>query len=417
MGHPGGEIGDWYLAPMASEIATTPVSEVDFGLDLGPDDIRLPGAALHRELARIRRAHRLAPVNFGGIPMQLVTRFADVEACFRDDEGLPAGPTYAMTVEPCQGVTFESLDGDEHHALRDLTTRGLRRRPVERYAQAGLADLCDSVIDRFADRGRADLVASFTSVFPFLVFADRMGLPFDAADRFMGWAFDILSYPIAPEAGLAAAAELTEYLEPVLETRHRAPTDDLLSSMCTASRSGRTLTDEEIRNHVLALFSAGATTTYHGLGNTLFALLTHRGAVGALRNDNDLVHAAIDEMLRWEPPLALLPRLASRDVEVAGFDVPAGTMLLFGIASANRDPDVHERPDEFDIGRQPTRVLTFGLGSHHCPGSHLAKAQIAIAVQRLLDRLPELCLADPASAAPTGTVMRGPRSLEVTWRT
>lgn len=402
---------------MPAALSTTPVSDVDFGLDLGPGDVRLPGAALHRELARLRGAHRLAPVDFGGIPMQLVTRFADLEACFRDDEGLPAGPTYAMTVEPCQGVTFESLDGPEHHALRDLTTRGLRRRPVERYAQDRFAPLCDAVIDRFVDRGRADLVEAFTSVFPFLVLADRMGLPFDAADRFMGWAFDILSYPIAPEPGLAAAAELTEYLEPVLRARREVATDDLLSSMCTAARSGRTLTDPEIRSHVLALFSAGATTTYHGLGNTLYALLTHPAAVDALRSDSSLAGAAIDEMLRWEPPLALLPRLVPHDVEVAGFDVPAGTMLLFGIASANRDPDVHERPDEFDIGRHPTRVLTFGLGSHHCPGSHLARAQIAVAVQRLLDRLPELRLTEPDAAAPTGTVMRGPRSLDATWRT
>jgi cytochrome P450 len=401
---------------MPPTLSVTPVSDVDFGLDLGPGDSRLPGAELHRELARLRNAHRLAPVDFGGIPMQLVTRFADLEACFRDDEGLPAGPTYAMTVEPCQGVTFESLDGPEHHVLRDLAARGLRRRPVEQYAREGLAALCDTVIDRFAGRGRADLIADFTSVFPFLVFADRMGLPFDAADQFMRWAFDILSYPIAPEPGVLAAAELTEYLEPVLQARRQTPSDDLLSSMCTAERSGRTLTDEEIRSHVRALFSAGATTTYHGLGNTLYALLTHPAAVDALRNDGGLVHAAIDEMLRWEPPLALLPRLAPRDVEVAGFDVPAGTMLLFGIASANRDPDVHKRPDEFDIGRHPTRVLTFGLGSHHCPGSHLAKAQIAVAVQRLLERLPDLTLIDPEAAAPTGTVMRGPRTLDVAWR-
>jgi cytochrome P450 len=395
---------------------TTPVSEVDFGLDLSPDDARLPGEALHRELARLRERHRLAAVDFGGIVMQLVTRFDDLDACFRDDEGLPAGPTYAMTVEPCQGVTFESLDGPEHHALRDLTTRGLRRRPVERYAASGLASLCDAVIDRFADRCEADLVAEFTAVFPFLVFADRMGLPFDAADRFMGWAFDILSYPVAPEPGVVAAADLTAYLEPVLQARRAVPTDDLLSSMCTAEREGRRLTDEEIRSHVRALFSAGATTTYHGLGNTLYALLTHPDAIEALRDDGHLVHAAVDEMLRWEPPLALLPRLAPHDVEVAGAFVPAGTMVLFGIASANRDPAVHARPDVFDIERRPSRVLTFGFGSHHCPGSHLAKAQIAVAVQRLLERLPDLTLTDAAGTAPTGTVMRGPRTLPVRWR-
>jgi cytochrome P450 len=214
-------------------VLTEPASSVDFGLDLRPGDPRLPGPALHAELTRLREAHRLAPVNFGGVLMHLVTRFDDLDACFRDDEGLPAGPTYAMSVEPCQDVTFESLDGPEHHALRDLATRGLRSRPTTRYANTALPPLVDSVIDRFVDQREADLVADFTAVFPFLVFADCMGLPFDRADRFMDWAFDILSYPVATERGLAAAAELTAYLEPVLAARRGSPADDLLSSMVT----------------------------------------------------------------------------------------------------------------------------------------------------------------------------------------
>ena len=400
---------------MVAELSTEPVSEVDFGLDLRPDAARLPGPALHAELARLRESHRLAPVDFGGFVMQLVTRFDDLDACFRDDEGLPAGPTYAMTVEPCQGVTFESLDGTEHHALRDLSTRGLRLRPIDQYAAGGLAELTDAVIDRFATRGEGDLVADFTAVFPFLVLADRLGLPFDAADRFMDWAFDILSYPIDRERGMASAAELTAYLEPVLQSRRSDPADDLLSSMCTAERDGRRLTDEEVRSHVRALFAAGATTSYHGLGNTLYALLAHPTALEELRADPELTGAAVDEMLRWEPPLALLPRLAPHDTDVAGHAVPAGTMLLFGIASANRDPAVHDRPDVFDITRRPTRLLTFGFGSHHCPGSHLARAQITVAVDRLLARLPGLTLTDVEAALPAGTVMRGPVALPVTW--
>lgn len=400
---------------MSARLSNQVVSGADFGLDLSPSDLRLPGEELHRELGALREAHRLAPVKFGAMVMYLVTRYDDLDACFRNDEEIPAGPTYAMSVEPCQGVTFESLDGPEHNVLRDLTTGGLRRRPVERYAARRLVGLCDSVIDRFVGHAAADLVAEFTSVFPFLVFADRMGLPLDEADRFMEWAFDILSYPVAPQKGIQSASELTRYLEPVLQARRAEPADDLLSMMCAAQRSQRSLTDEEIRSHVRALFSAGATTSYHGLGNSLYALLNHPAAVAAVREDLSLVEAAIDEMLRWEPPLALLPRLVSSDFELAGFEIPAGTMLLFGIASANRDPRVHRHPNEFDVHREPTRVLTFGFGSHHCPGSHLAKIQIGVAIRRLLERLPGLHLVDARGSLPTGTVMRGPRRLSVAW--
>jgi cytochrome P450 len=187
----------------------------------------------------------------------------------------------------------------------------------------------------------------------------------------------------------------------------------MLSSMITAEKDGRTLDDEEIRSHVRAIFAAGAATTHHGIGNTLYALLSHPEALDRLRADPSLVPAAVDEMLRWEPPLGVLPRLAPFDTVVAGEEVPAGTFVLMGIASANRDSSVHDDPDRFDIDRHPARLLTFGFGSHHCPGTHLAKAQIIIGIQRLLERLPRLELTDPDAAQPSGSVMRGPTALPV----
>lgn len=397
---------------MAETLASA-ASDIDFGLDLRPAAPVLPGESFHREMTRLREARRLAPVRFGGATLPLVTRYADLDEAFRNDAELPAGPTYAMTIEPCQGVTFESVDGPEHHALRHLTTRGLRARPVARYAERNLPALAHRVIDGFAGRGEAELVTEFTARFPFLVLGHRMGLPLDQAHRFMDWAFDILSYPIDHAAGLAAAAELTAYTAPVLAERRGCPADDLLSSMAHAQHAGRTLRDEEILSHVRALFSAGATTSHHGLGNTLYAVLADPERASRLRARPQRIAAAVDEMLRWEPPLGLLPRLAPHDAVVAGEEVPKGTLLLFGIASANRDPEAYPDPERFDLDRQPKRLLTFGFGSHYCPGSHLARAQIAVGIRALLERLPDLHLADPGGALPQGTVMRGPRELHV----
>jgi len=186
--------------------------------------------------------------------------------------------------------------------------------------------------------------------------------------------------------------------------------------MVTASKAGRSLDDEEILSHVRALFAAGAATTHHGLGNTLYALLTHPDAMARLRADRSRILQAVDEMLRWEPPIGVLPRLAPFDVELAGQAVAAGSMLLMGIASANRDEAVYADPHRFDIDRPPGRLLTFGFGSHFCPGSHLARAQIAVGVEALLDRFDHLTLVDPDAAQPSGTVMRGPRTLPVELR-
>jgi len=383
-------------------------------LATGSDD-ELAGPAFHRYLADRRAEGPLVDATMLGMPVKLITRYEELDAAFRDDAGFPAGPTYATTIEPCQGVTFESTDGDEHNVLRDLSTRELRARPIARFAEAAIEPIADEVIDGFIANGGGDLVELFTSRFPFYVFGRRMGLPDHRRDDYFDWSLDILGFPGNPAAGLAAAADLTSYIEPVLAERRGCPADDMLSSMVTAENDGRRLDDEEVLSHVRAIFAAGASTTYHGLGNTLYALLTHPEALARLRTDPSLIPAAVDEMLRWEPPLGVLPRIAPFDTVVAGETVREGQFVLMGIASANRDARIHADPDRFDIDREPTRVLTFGFGSHHCPGTHLAKAQISIGIRRLIDRLPDLALTNAAAAQPVGAILRGPRALPVSW--
>jgi cytochrome P450 len=392
-------------------------AQIDFAT-AGADEVA--GEAFHEVLRHRRAEGAMVDATLFGMPARLITRYAELDTAFRDDEGFPAGPTYATTIEPCQGVTFESTDGPEHHVLRDLATRELRARPVARFAADAIAPLADELIDEFANDGGGDLVELFTARFPFHVFGRRMGLPDDRRDEFFRWSFDILGYPGDPSTGLAAAAELTAYVEPELAMRRSCPVDqlpgpDMLSSMVVAEKGGRRLDDEEIRSHVRAIFAAGASTTHHGLGNTLYALLSHPDAMERLRRRPDLVSSAVDEMLRWEPPLGVLPRIAPFDTVVAGEPVAAGEFVLMGIAAANRDERVHDDPDVFDLDRRPTRVLTFGFGSHHCPGTHLAKAQIVIGIRRLLERLPGLTLTDEAAAQPQGAILRGPTALPVSW--
>ena len=388
----------------------------DFGLDLMSTTTFLPGEAFHREMARLRSIGPLVPVLFGGAVVPLITTHADLDAAFRNDAELPAGPTYEHSIEPCQGVTFESRDGDEHNMLRTLSTVDLRARPVMAYVEQSVPNIANRVIDRFAHRREVDLVAEFTAVLPFAVFADKVGLAcdLDRVPDYRDWSFGILSYPMTPEPALQCAAALTRELQPVLAARRVSPQHDLISAMVAAEHRGRRLDDEEILSHVRALFAAGAATTFHGLGNTLYALLSHPEQMQRLGHEPSAVADAVEEMLRWEPPLGLLPRLVPHEATVAAHTLAAGSLVLFGIAAANRDPLVYEDPDRFDPGRRPTRVLTFGFGSHHCPGSHLARNQLAVAVRVLLERFPAMRLVDPEGARPSGAVMRGPATLHVT---
>ena len=390
---------------------------VDFGPSISPEDASglFPGESFHDCLRSLRDSGPVVPAGLLGIPCHLITRYAELESAFSDNDGFPAGPTYAASIEPCQGVTFESTDGDEHNILRSLATQALRSRPIGHFAKSDIAPIADDLIDGFLDDGGGDLVELFTSKFPFYVFGRRMGLPDDLRDQYFRWSFDILGYPRNPQLGLSAAAELTSYVEPVLAKRRECPSDDMLSSMIIAEKADRSLTNEEILSHVRAIFAAGASTTHHGLGNTLYALLTNNEAMERLRAAPEMIPFAVDEMLRWEPPIGVLPRLVPFDTVVAGENLAKGEIVLMGIASANRDDRLYPNPDVFDVAREPKRVLTFGLGSHHCPGTHLAKAQISIGIERLLARLPNLQTTDLEVSQPVGCILRGPVSLPVSW--
>jgi len=390
---------------------------VDFGPSISPEGASglFPGESFHDCLRSLRDSGPVVPAALLGIPCHLITRYAELESAFSDNDGFPAGPTYAASIEPCQGITFESTDGDEHNTLRALSTQALRSRPIGRFAESDISPIADALIDDFLDDGGGDLVELFTSKFPFYVFGRRMGLPDDLRDEYFRWSFDILGFPRNPQLGLSAAAELTSYVEPVLVKRRECPSDDMLSSMIITEKGGRSLTNEEILSHVRAIFAAGASTTHHGLGNTLYALLTNDEAMERLRTAPEMIPFAVDEMLRWEPPIGVLPRLVPFDTVIAGENFSKGEIVLMGIASANRDDRLYSNPDVFDVAREPKRVLTFGLGSHHCPGTHLAKAQISVGIERLLARLPNLRSTDLEISLPVGCILRGPVSLPVSW--
>jgi cytochrome P450 len=187
---------------------------------------------------------------------------------------------------------------------------------------------------------------------------------------------------------------------------------------------GRKLEDEEIHSHIRLLFPTGGETTHGALGNLLSAALRLPEIWDALRSQPSLAGAAVQESLRWETPIAVLPRLsAPTEHQFRGIRMPADSWVLFAMAAANRDPSVFPNPDRFDIARfEPgpsnsapsiNESLTFGRGVKACPGMHLARKNMEIALQVLLERLPSLELIDHDAALPRRTVLRCPAALRV----
>ncbi|HEY7054626.1 MAG TPA: cytochrome P450 [Mycobacterium sp.] len=321
---------------------------------------------------------------------------------------------YDRVMGPVMGRTLLELEGAEHRASRALVSPSFRTALLQRWRTELVEVVVHELIDRFAPRGRAELAREFTFAFPVQVIARLMGLPRSDYLRFQRLSIELLNVVYDWDCGLAASAALKEYFGEVLAQRRRAPQDDLISTLAESEIDGARLTDDEIFAFLLLILPAGVETTYRASGNLLVALLTQHEAMEMVRADRVKVHGAIEEALRWEPPITTVVRLAIRDCELAGLAIPSGTSVSVSVAAANRDPMRYPDPDRFDPTRTNIAHLTFGGGPHLCLGMHLARMETAVAVNALLDRLPDLRL-DPNEPAPhvAGVAFRSPPTIPV----
>lgn len=388
-------------------MATTQLENVDFAKDA------LAGNDLHQALAAARERGPLVEVTFYDEPAFLITQFAPLREYFGSQDEFPGGVIYEFSTKPHIGNTLINVDGPLHNSYRHVAMPFFRSRATARFVDDELTPLAHEVIDRFAGNGEADLAAEFAQVLPFWSISRKLGLPRGSEEKQRAWALDLLSYPSNPEGALQAAAEVTEFLAPVVEQRRAEPRDDVISNLLSSEHDGLVFTDEEVYSHVRLLYAVGATTTSDGLSTVLHRLLTEPGLLDRARVDRAALNGIVHESLRCEPPVSVLPRLAPNGGRFADVDLPRGATVLCGIASANRDIAVFDRPNLFDPDRPESEILTFGFGSKFCPGMHMARQQILAAVDVLIDRLPELTVVE--ASEPKGGVLRRVESIRATW--
>jgi cytochrome P450 len=312
------------------------------------------------------------------------------------------------------GHMILGMDDPEHRLHRNLVAHAFREKALARWEEDLIAPICNELIDRFARRGRAELVRELTFEFPVRVIARLLGLPEEDFPQFQRWSMELIGLAGAIERGLAASESLKNYFAGIVADRRRSPRDDVISDLVTADIDGEKLTDEAIYAFLLLLLPAGAETTFRSSGNLLFLLLSHPEQFAAVLGDRGLVDQAMEEALRLEPPLLLINRTATSDVEIGGVTVPAGSDVATCLGSANHDETRWENPDAFDIFRAPQQHLAFAFGPHMCLGMHLARLETRVVVNAVMDRLPGLRL-DPNGDDPhiRGLVFRSPTSLPV----
>ena len=347
-------------------------------------------------------------------PVFQLYRFDDCDRALREAETFSSGG-YAGVMGVVMGHTILEMDGAEHLTHRLLVAQAFRPKVLREWEADVIVPVVTELVDAFVDRGRAELVAEFTARFPILVIASMLGLPREDHRQFLAWSLDLISVGRDWDRGVKAAGELHEYFGAIVAERRADPRNDLISQLVEAELDDRRLVDDEIIPFLNLLLPAGAETTYRSTGNLLFGLLTDPSMLEEVRDNRRLVTPAIEEALRWEPPLHTIIRQATRDVELSGVTIPAGSSVVVNLGAANRDPERWKDPDTFDIHRAPIPHLAFASGPHACLGMHLARAEMRVALVTLLDRLPNLRL-DPADGEDPhihGLIFRSPTSLPV----
>ena len=347
-----------------------------------------------------------------GITAFTAVSYDAVTQVLRDGETFSSSG-YAASMGVLFGHSILEMDEPEHHRYRGLVQQAFTRKAMERWEAQIVRPVVNGFIDGFADQSRADLVRQLTFPFPVHVIARMLGLPDDDVDTFHGRAV-AMSNAIDWDHAVEASQWLHDYFATILEERRRVPGDDIISALAAAELDGQRLGDEDIFAFLRLLLPAGAETTYRSSSNLFFALLSKPNMLEAVRADRSLIAQAIEEGIRWEPPLTGIARLCMREAEVCSVRIPAGAVIHVNLGSANHDEARWDNGDEYDLWRQPGQHMAFAFGPHMCLGMHLARMETAVALNALLDRLPNLRLDPEADDVHiTGLMFRAPRSLPV----
>lgn len=350
-------------------------------------------------LARKRRESPVELVmqaDFGGEPSPVVNvyMYEEVAQVLRDNVTYSSGAIRELMEIVMGPFVLVGMDEPEHKRHRSLVSVAFRHKSLMRWETDVIEPIMHDLIDRFADRGTAELVREFTFLFPVQIIAEILGVPRDDHEKFHDMAVWIVNMAANPEKGIVASQNLRDYLSEIVELKRSRPGDDVISLLVQEELDGERLDDEEIFSFLRLLLPAGAETTYRATGSFLFGLLSNPDQLAALRADRTLMPQAVEESIRWESPLLITSRAATCDTVLGGVEIPAGTHVIPNIGSANHDGTRWDHGDDFDILRPVVPHISFGVGPHMCLGMHLARMEMASAVDVLIDRFPNLRL-DP----------------------
>ncbi len=287
--------------------------------------------------------------------------------------------------------TLVATDPPYHRKLRNLVNMAFTPRAVARLSDR-ITQMTQELLNAVKSTGKMDVVSDMAFPLPAKVIAELLGVPSEDWNIFERWARVDSSQQTAPprDSGRSMQDEMADYFSRLLAERRRAPREDLISSLSTAEIDGERLSEGELVNFCTLLLAAGQETTKNLIANAIVCFTDHPAAMQRLVREPELMPAAIEEVLRYLPPVWFLFRQTLTDVEIAGQQIPAHSRVLTWNASANRDERQFPDPNQFNIQREPNRHLAFGHGIHFCVGAPLARLEARIVLPMMLEQLPDL---------------------------
>lgn len=288
-----------------------------------------------------------------------------------------------------QTSTMLFLNPPDHTRIRGLVSRAFTPRRVEQL-RPEITEMTDLLLDEMG--GEGDFVESLAYPLPANVISALVGVPEAKRDWLRSLIADLVP-TIEPTATAevldkaeVAGLKASEYLVELIEERRAEPQDDMLSALIQASDGEDRLSEDEVIANIFLIYAAGFETTTHLLGNMVRQLVAHPDQLQRLRDDRSLIANAIEEVLRYDPPVQLDGRYVFEDIEIDGVTIEKGDSIITLLAGANRDPAMCADPETFDVGRDDIQVMSFGSGIHFCLGAALARLEGQVVLERLLDR-------------------------------
>jgi cytochrome P450 family 142 subfamily A polypeptide 1 len=338
-----------------------------------------------------------APVYWDGA-IWGISRYADLKDVSRNPEVYSNAGGIRPGFAPLPMMI--DMDDPAHLQRRKLVNKGFTPRRV-RDSEAAVRRACTEILDAVCERGEADLVGDVAAHLPMIMIGDALGVRPEHRADLLRWSDDMVKgqdvNATAEQLDSAAAAfgEYWAYATDVIADRRANPRDDLMSVLVHAEVDGDRFEDDEIIHESLLILVGGDETTRHVISGGVHQLLLHADQWAAVTDDPAVRPSAVEEMLRWVSPIKNMVRTATRDTQLGDQHIHEGDELMVLYPSANRDEDVFDDPFRFDVARTPNEHVAFGFGPHFCLGASLARLEISVMLDQILDRLPDLQLVDP----------------------